>query len=485
MRLSTKIFIGFALIIVLSITGSFVDIKLSDEVHRNTEFLTYSETIIRNSVRLHKTIIEMQSAFRGYLLTGNENFLVLFTNGLKEAPPIFIEQKKLLSSSPIKLKKIKSIESLHTKWINYSKQLIAAKRNESTSQEYKFLFENKLQKEFGQKINNEISIKFRELDKEEYRLREERRKNLATSISSTRVISFVLIFLVAGVGLAGAAYITRAISQRIFTMVTLADRIAKGEFKIIKDTANDELTQLSSSLNIMSFELNRNFTELERKNKELDQFAYVVSHDLKAPLRGLYNVFTWIEEDLGAELSDSLKNYHQIMKGRIHRLESLISGLLDYARIGKSAINLEAINVKELVQGVMEMVVPPKFNVVLENPMPLIIADRIRLEQVFSNLLSNAVKFHPSDYGSIVISYRELPKHHEFTITDDGMGIAPEYHEKIFTIFQTLREKDQKESTGIGLAIVKKIIDEQKGSIRVISEVGKGSSFIFTWTKKK
>jgi signal transduction histidine kinase len=483
MRLSTKIFIGFALIIAFSVGGSFVDFKLSNEVHRNTEFLTYSETVIRNSVSLHKTIIEMQSAFRGYLLTANENFLTSFNTGIIAAPVIFKEQKKLLANSPSKLEKLKAIEVLHIRWIDYSNQLIAAKKNEQTSEEYRFLFENKLQKEFGQKLNNEISILFKAFDKDEYRLREERRKNLAESIRNTQAISLILMFIVAGIGLAGAVYITQLISKRIFTMVTLADRISKGDFEIIHDRADDELTQLSISLNIMSSALQKNISDLEKKNKELDQFAYVVSHDLKAPLRGMYNVFTWIEEDLGSELPESLKRYHEILKDRIYRLERLITGLLDYARIGKTISTHETVNVNELVQSVAEMVVPPRFNFTIRDTLPITTTDRISLEQVFSNLISNAVKFNSDERASIEVTYKELASFHEFSITDNGIGIAPEYHEKIFTIFQTLREKNQKESTGIGLAIVKKIIDENKGKIRVNSNVGKGASFIFTWPK--
>jgi signal transduction histidine kinase len=488
MRLSTKIFIGFALIIMFSVIGSSVDIKLSEEVHRNTDFLTQSESIIRISGRIHKTIIEMQSGFRGYLLTDNENFLEPYYRGFKEVPLMILEEKKLLASSSSQHQKIDSIKVLHDQWLQYSSSLIGAKRKmilggNKVSKEYKFLFENKLQKEVGKKINDQISDKFKEFDKFEYTVRMQRRDMLEKSITNTRMISMMIAVLVFSIGIISSIYITFLISRRIMSMVNLADRISKGEFKFIEDKENDELTRLSESLNIMSGTLSKNFAELEKKNKELDQFAYVVSHDLKAPLRGLYNVFAWIEEDLGNEVSSALGRFHEMMKGRIHRLENLITGLLEYARIGRETHNIEPVDLKSLLREIIDVIVPSNFKVEIGNEMPVINTEKIRIEQVFSNLLSNAVKYHGGSNGNIRISCTLINGYYEFSVSDDGVGIPSVYHEKIFQIFQTLREKNQVESTGIGLTIVKKIIEEHKGNIKVISDVGKGASFVFTWPK--
>jgi signal transduction histidine kinase len=487
MRISSKIFIGFILIIVFSILASSVDIKLSSEVHKNTDFLTNSEAIVRNSARLHKQIIEMQSAFRGYLLAGDEHFLVSYHEGIKEVPKLFKEEKKLLEGSTEQLLELDSIQFLHQQWVDYANQLISAKRvgisKPDGAIEYNRLIENKFRRQFGQKINDRISEKFKEFDRHEYGIRDQRRLVLEKSINDTRSTSFILNVIIAIIGVISAIYITRIISKRITSMVDLADRISKGEFKVIDDKKNDELTKLSQSLNIMSITLNKNFTELERQNKELDQFAYVVSHDLKAPLRGLYNLFAWMEEDLGKELSESIKKYHEMMKGRIHRLESLIVGLLEYARIGREEKKIEKVDIKNLLIGIVEAIVPKKFNVTIKDKIPQIVTERIRLEQVFSNLISNAVKFHNKEKGNIIIGCKDLGKYLEFSVTDDGIGIDSEYHDKIFIIFQTLRKKDEIESTGIGLTIVKKIVDEQKGEIRLISQKGKGTTFIFTWPK--
>jgi signal transduction histidine kinase len=488
MRLSTKIFIGFIVIILLAIISFFVNLRLSDDVNRNTEFLTNSESIIRNSTRLHNGIVEMQSSFRGFLLTGNENFLQSYYEGLKEIPPLFQEEKILIGDSRSQLQKLDSIKKLHESWVEYSSSLIDAKRrtiSEDLSTEYLDLFENKLQKEVGKKINDEINVKFKEFDRYEYKVREGRRERLQSSIAVTRNTSLILVIVTIVVGIISAVYITLLISKRISSMVGLADRIAKGEFEVIEDTAKDELSDLSKSLNVMSGKLNKSFKELERKNKELDQFAYVVSHDLKAPLRGMYNIFTWIEEDLGGELSNQLKKYLEMMKGRIHRLENLITGLLEYARIGRVVNPHEDVNIGDLLIEIKEMVVPPGFNMLIKKNMPVINTEKLRLQQVFTNLISNAVKYNGRDKGSVIVDCTEFQNYFQFSIADNGIGIAPEYHEKIFGIFQTLREKNELESTGVGLAIVKKIIEDKKGSIKVISNNGEGTTFIFTWPKER
>ncbi|MFN3403192.1 MAG: ATP-binding protein [Cytophagaceae bacterium] len=487
MKLSSKIFIGFFLIILLSIIGFFVNFKLSNEVNQNMEFLSHSEAVIRNSAKLHKGIIEMQSAFRGYLLTGNSSFLQPYYDGTNTIPELFKDQKELITPDSPQAIKLDSIYQMHLEWISYANSLINARLGveAGASQEiYRNLFENKLQKQVGKKINDQITEKFRELDRQEYQVREKRRLALNHSIENTRRFTMVLATLVILIGFVSAIYITGIISKRIHSMVSLADKISKGNFERIEDSQNDELTNLSSSLNIMSESLQKSFTELERKNRELDQFAYVVSHDLKAPLRGIYNIFHWIHEDLSNEISGELKKYHEMMKGRVQRLESLITGLLEYARIGRVTNPMEKVKVKELLKEIGEMVVPRGFKYQLIEPLPDLKTEKIRLNQVFTNLISNAVKYHGSNEGTITVSCRELEEEYEFSVKDDGIGIAPEYHEKIFMIFQTLREKNEKESTGVGLAIVKKIIEDQKGSIRVISNTGEGATFIFTWPKK-
>ncbi|HEY9629748.1 MAG TPA: ATP-binding protein [Coleofasciculaceae cyanobacterium] len=226
-------------------------------------------------------------------------------------------------------------------------------------------------------------------------------------------------------------------------------------------------------------------SSLEDRNKELEQFAYVASHDLKAPLRAIANLSEWIEEDLGTQLPEENRYQMQLLRGRVMRMESLINGLLDYSRVGRTQTPVEMVNVNDMLADVLDSLDPPQsFTIKIQPDMPVFNTKRILLRQVFANLISNAIKHHDRPDGTIAVTYEDQGDFYEFAVSDDGEGIAPEFHERIFAIFQTLEARDSRESTGIGLSIVKKIVETEGGKIRVESQEGKGSTFYFTWLKE-
>ncbi|WP_219907612.1 PAS domain-containing protein [Aphanothece hegewaldii] len=224
---------------------------------------------------------------------------------------------------------------------------------------------------------------------------------------------------------------------------------------------------------------------LAKRNQELDQFVYVVSHDLKAPLRAIANLSQWLEDDLKEQLKEENQHQLELLRQRVYRLEAFIDGLLAYSRVGRTEVVEEKFNVGELLLEILDSLAPPvNFTIKVKPPMPLIVAKRLLLTQVFSNLISNAIKHHHRPDGQIIVSATEKGDGYEFIISDDGPGIAPEHHEKIFGIFQTLKAKDTKDSTGIGLSIVKKILETEGGAIVLESELGMGTTFRFTWPKQ-
>ncbi|MBR8829953.1 MAG: Adaptive-response sensory-kinase SasA [Chroococcopsis gigantea SAG 12.99] len=229
----------------------------------------------------------------------------------------------------------------------------------------------------------------------------------------------------------------------------------------------------------------RQLTELlKKRNEDLDGFAYIVSHDLKAPLRAIAHLSEWIEEDLDGVLSEDNREQMGLLRKRVYRMESLINGLLDYSRVGRTQLAAENVNVENLLAEIIDSLSPPgSFDVRVIKPLPTITAKRLLLSQVFANLIGNAIKHHDRADGKITISGQESGDFYRFSVTDDGPGIPPQYHGKIFAIFQTLKGQESNESTGIGLSIVKKIIETEGGAIQLESAEGQGTSFRFTWPK--
>lgn len=224
---------------------------------------------------------------------------------------------------------------------------------------------------------------------------------------------------------------------------------------------------------------------LQKRNQELDQFAYVASHDLKAPLRAIASLSEWLEEDLAEQLPAENQHQMQLLRGRVRRMEALINGLLEYSRVGRIHTESSLVDVGELLKEVIDSLQPPAtFSIEVAPGMPTLFAKRFPLQQVFANLIDNAIKHHSRTDGRVKISVQDQGRYYKFAVADDGPGIAPEYHEKVFVIFQTLEARDRKENTGIGLAIVKKIVETEGGTIILDSISGAGSTFHFTWPKQ-
>jgi len=225
---------------------------------------------------------------------------------------------------------------------------------------------------------------------------------------------------------------------------------------------------------------------LARSNQELDQFAYVASHDLKAPLRGIANLSQWIEEDLQGGLQGEGKAQMELLRGRVQRMEALIDGILQYSRAGRARAKPETVDTGALVHDIIELLSPPKEVTILVQPeMPCLQTERVPLQQVFMNLISNAVKHAGKDDPTIHVAWWDNGTKVEFAISDNGQGIAPQYHERIFGIFQTLEARDKVEGAGIGLSVVKKIVEAKQGRVWVESEPGKGATFRFEWPKQE
>ena len=223
--------------------------------------------------------------------------------------------------------------------------------------------------------------------------------------------------------------------------------------------------------------------ELSRSNIELDQFAYVASHDLKAPLRGVDNLLTWICEDIDDK--DLVADHIKMMRSRIHGMHTLLNDLLEYSRVGRIESSIFYADINQLAQDIFQQSSPPDgFQLKLTEPIAPFKALATPLTQVLRNLISNAIKHHDKKEGVIKVSACDQGQFVEIAVEDNGPGIEEQYQERIFGMFEKLKSKDEVEGSGMGLAMVKKITESLGGTIRVTSTVGEGSTFYLQWLKQ-
>jgi len=224
--------------------------------------------------------------------------------------------------------------------------------------------------------------------------------------------------------------------------------------------------------------------DLQNVNEELKSFAYVVSHDLKAPLRGVGSLADWLMTDYADKLDDQGREYLSLVKGRVSRMDALIDGILEYSRVERINDVQSAVDLNVLVADIIQLLAPPaQVTVTVDGPLPTLFGGRTRLQQVFQNLISNAIKHLDKPVGRIRVGCADLGDAWQFSVADNGPGIEARHHERIFQLFQVLTPRDQKESTGVGLALVKKIVELHGGRVWLESRVGEGSTFFFTLPK--
>jgi len=269
-------------------------------------------------------------------------------------------------------------------------------------------------------------------------------------------------------------------------------RLSKGIWDTkVELKTHDELGELAESFNSMINKLQEHEKKLqaqkkklEEVNQELKDFAYIVSHDLKAPLRGISQLSDWIVEDYKDILDDEGKKKLTLLISRVQRMHNLIDGILQYSRVGRIREKEKEIDLNILLQEVIELLSPPdNIKIIIKKPLPSIKGEEGRIKQVFQNLIDNAIKFMDKENGEIKINWLDEGNYFRFSIEDNGPGIDKKYHEKIFQIFQTLVSIDKYGGTGIGLTLVKKIITTAGGKIWLDSQPGKGTTFFFTLPK--
>jgi light-regulated signal transduction histidine kinase (bacteriophytochrome) len=221
--------------------------------------------------------------------------------------------------------------------------------------------------------------------------------------------------------------------------------------------------------------------KVEKTNRELKDFTSIVSHDLKTPLRGIKTVAKWIQEDCRDKFSEETNEQMDLLLERVERMYNLIDGVLRYSKVGWSDEGRTQVNLDKFVKEVIDMIAPPEnIEVIIENKLPEIWCQETHMLQLFQNLLVNAIKYMDKSQGRIKISCLEEGGFWKFSVADNGPGIDEKHFERIFEMFQCLSIKTKHKGNGVGLTVVKKIIESYGGKIWLESKIDKGATFFFT-----
>lgn len=271
--------------------------------------------------------------------------------------------------------------------------------------------------------------------------------------------------------LAGLMYLSEDLQ---FARAAIDKRTAEVE------AAHEELRGLNETLEERIAERTR---ELERSNYELEQYAYAASHDLRAPLRAIANLVTWLEEDLSDSLTEETASVMNLIRGRADRMDKLLTDLLAHNRAGQHR-RIESVDLAQIVQNTVEMIGgSEKVEVIIHSGLPTLMTNRLSITRVMSNLIENAAKHCNRDIVRIEITANDVGERWAFSVSDDGPGIPPELRERAFSMFEMLQSRDEVEGSGMGLALVKKHVTLIGGEVTLGESTSGGCSVRFTWPK--
>jgi len=457
--------------------------------HEATAWVAHNQSVQTALGLYRREIIEAETGQRGYLLTGQSEYLAPYTAVLAENEARFEKMRALVGdrNERVALSRLEWILRQKLGELGFTIALARsgdragalAVVREGRGRRYTVEFE-RLADGIADRETSALAALQADAD--------QRNDHFLAGVVGGGLLAIALIVVVA------AANVKR-IESSLSELASGIDALAEGNLARRVDVGTrDEIGRVAGAFNEMAENLlvsnrarARVEEELRRSNDDLDRFAYSASHDLKAPLRGIRNLTDWIAEDIeGSASADTVENL-ALVRSRVQRLDLLLDSLLRYSRVGRSGAEEEDVDLARMVAEISDYVAPAEgFSVSVRGELPILRTDKAPLEQVLRNLIGNGLKHHDRAAGNVTVSTRDLGDALEFRVEDDGPGIPERFHDRIFLMFQTLRPRDEVEGSGMGLAIVKKTVEQHGGSIRVESAPPRrGTAFIFTWAKRQ
>jgi signal transduction histidine kinase len=501
MPLGRKLLGGFSLVLLL-LLGLSAAAYVTTEVNvQATASVDHTLSVIALAEETEGDMVDMETGYRGFLLTGQEQFLDPYLAGLASYPDHLNQLEQLTADNPPQVARWQNIAELTQQWTQQiTEPRIALRRQVQAgaqpSPELVSLVNSgegrdqfaTIRQVFDDAIATEQSLLATRLDNAQVA-----NQRLFTTLVIGTAIALV-------VGVMAALLLTRDISGAVGHLADAAAAVAGGNLKRrVRLSRRDEVGRAGAAFDHMadwlevtigdleasSAELLRKHAELERSNRELQDFASVASHDLQEPLRKVRAFGDRLSAKYGAELTEQGRDYLARMQDAAARMQTLINDLLTFSRVTTRAQPFVAVDLTALVGQVLtdlEVRIQQSEARVQVDELPTIDGDPLQLRQLFQNLLSNALKFQQPDVAPVVHVYAEDVDEGtvRICVRDNGIGFDEKYLDRIFTIFQRLHGRVEYEGTGIGLAVCRKIVDRHGGTISARSAPGAGATFLVT-----
>jgi signal transduction histidine kinase len=427
---------------------------LAFTLYRSTQDLFRSNKQVANTLELMVAlgntlshINEAETAQRGYILTGDRKFLDPYPGAIEAVKRELATLSLLTAGNPTQRAALNKLNPLIEERIARMQDSIHIREERGFEPALEVIVTKK-----GNEIMHEIRGVIHEMQTEEEATLD-RRYNRSKQNFRNTLIGFIAVVLLN------------------FVLLSLAYVIVRRDL-IARQRNIEQQTKLVRSL--------------ETANQQLREFAHVVSHDLKAPLRGIHSLSTFLTLDYSDKLDEAGKENLSLLNRRVQRMHDLIEGILQYSQLAQGDEQKQSVNLNKLVREIWEMLAAPsRVRLIVERPLPTIVCDGLRTQQILQNLLSNAIKYNDKPAGLVHLQWTEKADRWVFSVSDNGPGIEAKYFSKIFQLFQTLQARDDQESTGIGLAVVKKAVEMSGGKVWVESKVGDGTTFFFSLPKRR
>ncbi|MFN8051011.1 MAG: ATP-binding protein [Acidimicrobiales bacterium] len=452
------------------------------------------EPALVQTEKLRTALVDQETGIRGFAQGADLRFLVPYQTGQADETRLTRNLRRLLADAPEAHTALDAVTRQAATWRReVAEPIVSAPTTGPPSSADPVVLRAKL-------AFDEVRARVDALERVVRSVRRDSRHALDTTTTTLGVAIGVAIAAISGAAFAGTWLLRRRVIAPIERLVEQTDAVDQGRFDTVIDTTGpDEIERLATRVNDMrerivaelavteaaKVELDRRSQSLERSNRDLEQFAYVASHDLQEPLRKVASFCQLLEQRYGDELDDKGRLYISYAADGAKRMQALISDLLDFSRVGRSTAGFVPCDLGQVVAEVVDGYSGPieaTGATVIAGDLPTVAGDRSLLTALFGNLVANALKYRSPDVAPVVrIAAEQRGDMWEFSVTDNGIGIEENFRERVFVIFQRLHGRDAYEGTGIGLALCKKIVEFHGGEIWVDEGPPDGGTVV-RWT---